>query len=139
MRFRQGWVSVSENLAPGLQPWLREEGGRKGNCTESPQGSRPASGIRAQGQWTCLGPEPGGGLLNMPHSEAHSTSHRGGRSAQTPFSLTGLGIHFLLLSRPLLTLLGLRSNPQPKPAKMGSWPQFLSRSSSWHQSRQASP
>ena len=127
---------MSANLAPGLQPWLWEEGGREGNCTESPQGSRPASGIRAQGQRSCLGPEPGGGLLHMPHSEAHFISHRGRRCAQTPFSLTGSGLHFLLFSHPLLTLLGLHSNLQPKPAKMGSWPHSLSLSSSWHQSRQ---
>jgi len=114
----------------------REEGGRVGNCIESPRGSQPASGIRAQGQWSCLGPEPGGGLLHMPHSEAHFISHRGRRCAQTPFSLTGSGLHFLLFSHPLLTLLGLHSNLQPKPAKMGSWPHSLSLSSSWHQSRQ---
>ena len=103
---------MSANFAPGLQPWL-PGGGRQ------PQ-------VSLQAQWSCLGPKPGGALRNMPHSEAHSTSHTGGRCAQAPFSLTGSGLHFLMLSHPLLTLLGLHSDPQPKPAKMASWPHSLS-------------
>ena len=73
---------VSANFAPGLQPWLL--GG----------GRQPQVSLRAQ--WSCLCPEPGGALLNMPHSEAHSTSHTGGQCAQTPFSLTGSGLRFLI-------------------------------------------